>query len=190
MDDREASGERAETRVDPLAAFRAVVENLDQSYFVASADYGRFHYVSPAAERLWGRPPDALVADPTAWLDWLHPDDRDEVARFVAEHAGAERYEREFRIVRPDGEVRWLLAKAFAWRAGEMPPLVIGYQQDITDRKERDLSCSAAARRTGPSWTPLRTDSGRPTPSSGSSRSTTPTCGCRGIPAKSFSPCA
>src|SRR5690606_17920513 len=42
----------------------------------------------------------------------LHPDDRERVASYMAEHRGQE-YEVTYRIVRPDGEVRWIHDRGF-----------------------------------------------------------------------------
>jgi len=116
--------------------FREMAETIDQVFFIAELDYSRFHYISPAFRRLWGRDTEVLMADPGAWVDWLHPEDRDTVMAFVAEHVGSGEYESEFRVIRPDGSEAWLHAKSF--EVASPPggtPYVLGFHTDITQAK-------------------------------------------------------
>jgi PAS domain S-box-containing protein len=78
-----------------------------------------------------------------AWLARLHPEDRaraDATLR-AALASGGTRYENEYRIVRPDGQTRWIAAMAEIERdpAGRLLRLV-GAHQDITDRKQAELA--------------------------------------------------
>jgi diguanylate cyclase (GGDEF)-like protein/PAS domain S-box-containing protein len=71
-----------------------------------------------------------------AFLAFVHPDDRDKVVATLQD--GVERrgeYALEYRIVRPDGAVRWLAAKArvFCDAAGR-PERTLGIIWDITER--------------------------------------------------------
>ncbi len=117
---------------------REMAGKLDQVFFKANRDYSRFHYISPAADRIWGRPRSLLMENPGLWLDWLHPEDRDAVERFVGEHRSEESYSYEFRIARPDGEIRWIHAHAFLLDQPAGGDQVIGYQSDITERKRTE----------------------------------------------------
>lgn len=116
--------------------FREMAETIDQVFFIAEPDYSRFHYISPAFERLWSRDPALLLQDPALWLGWLHPDDREPVQALVRAGTGGGQYEAEFRIVKPDGAIAWLHAKAFEVRdpAGGRP-YVLGFHADITRAK-------------------------------------------------------
>ncbi|RZM76625.1 PAS domain S-box protein [Leptolyngbya iicbica] len=71
------------------------------------------------------------------WSNSLHPDDRERVeALLQAALRGEADYETEFRIRRPDGELRWLYAIALVQRDPQgHPTRVVGINQDITDRK-------------------------------------------------------
>jgi len=71
----------------------------------------RFEYVSPSCERISGYPPEAFMADPELYLEIVHPEDREKVrAHHCEPECAADQGEcpLEFRIVRADGEVRWL----------------------------------------------------------------------------------
>jgi PAS domain S-box-containing protein len=84
---------------------------------------------------IFGRRPEAIGdAKAGAWMDLVHPDDVAAVQASVDEARGAKHTENEYRIVRPDGEVRWLLARR---RGLGGPPArrIVGTIQDITDRR-------------------------------------------------------
>jgi PAS domain S-box-containing protein len=71
----------------------------------------RVHYVSPAFEAIWGRSTASLYANPKVWIEAIHPDDRPGVEaafeRWVSS-PGEQGFDVEYRIVRPDGGVRWI----------------------------------------------------------------------------------
>ena len=72
--------------------------------------------MSPAYETVWGRPTESALAEREAWQLGVHPEDTHRVGRELA-GATAGRVESSFRIVRPDGEVRWVVQSLFpGWR--------------------------------------------------------------------------
>ncbi len=76
------------------------------------------------------------------WTRAVHPEDRERVLREQAEHmaAGTE-FRIEFRLLRPDGTVRWVLAQAVAAVDSEHRPAgFVGTVTDITDRVEADAA--------------------------------------------------
>ncbi|CAA7624689.1 putative Histidine kinase [Candidatus Terasakiella magnetica] len=116
--------------------FREMAENIDQVFFIADDDYSHFHYISPAFARLWQRDPALLLAEPSCWQDWLHPEDRETIPGLIAARRGTGYYDAEFRIIVPDGSVRWLYAKAFEIeRPDEGPRHVVGFHADVTVSK-------------------------------------------------------
>ncbi len=86
--------------------FTELVTTIPEVFFISDANLKGTIYVSPAYETIWGRSCESLIDVPTSWLEAVHEEDR---ARVLA---GLERVnlegsvEHEFRIVRPDGEVR------------------------------------------------------------------------------------
>ena len=68
-------------------------------------------YCSPSFERLWGLPVEALYRNPRLWAETIHPEDRDRVwdsfQRWIAGEP-VDYLDVQFRIRRPDGEVRWI----------------------------------------------------------------------------------
>jgi PAS domain S-box-containing protein len=75
----------------------------------------------------------------TEVAQFIHTDDRAQVAARRAEaYRSGQTYENEFRIVRPDGEIRWLYVRAQALDGGGKPTRAYGVSMDITERKERE----------------------------------------------------
>jgi small subunit ribosomal protein S1 len=75
----------------------------------------RMVYASPAYETVWGRPVTALLDDFGEWVRSIHPDDRKAAEDWLASIAATRGAEtREYRIVRPDGAVRWIADRGVA----------------------------------------------------------------------------
>ena len=95
-------------------------------------------YVSPNVDQLFGRSADDFMTGRVPYASTVHPDDLDRVADEVSAHsaAGAPTFEQEYRIVRPDGEVRWLFDFTVVNRdaRGEVGHFS-GYAFDVTERK-------------------------------------------------------
>jgi PAS domain S-box-containing protein len=92
--------------------------------------------VSPAYETIWGRTCASLYASTgSEWLDTIHPDDRARVDHAVRSRASGT-YDEVYRIVRPDGAVRWIRDRGFPVRDGDGRTLrFAGVAEDVTDRR-------------------------------------------------------
>jgi two-component sensor histidine kinase len=88
------------------------------------------------------------VATPASVQALLHPDDIDELRKAMAQfNKGARSYEAEFRITRPDGEVRWCVGTAAATLdKGGRVIRVSGVTVDITERKRAEERQNLLAR--------------------------------------------
>ena len=115
--------------------FRQMAENIRDALFLQKLDRTQMYYVSPAYEEIWGKTCASLYANPSAWLDSVHPDDLDGVLANI-NGKGKSGFDREFRIVRPDGDVRWVHVRGFPIRneAGKSYRLA-AIASDITARK-------------------------------------------------------
>jgi diguanylate cyclase (GGDEF)-like protein/PAS domain S-box-containing protein len=135
------ASDRADDRLRSAeATLRTVTETVEDAFWVSSVDTGQLLYVSRGYERIWGRPASELQIDPTSWLQAIHPDDRGRVvARFVAV-ADPGGFSEEWRVVRPDGQTRWVRGRAWVVRdrSGKAVRLV-GVGQDVTELKQAQL---------------------------------------------------
>ncbi|MCU7648456.1 GGDEF domain-containing protein [Pseudomonas piscis] len=96
-------------------------------------------YVSPAYERIFGRPAGLLLADYNQWRDSIYPDDLEYAERTLAQvlEKGAVE-DREYRIIDATGQVRWLSDKCFINRNAEPGQrlIVVGIAEDISEKKQ------------------------------------------------------
>ena len=126
-----------ETLRESEEKFRQLADNITDALWIRSPDMRVVHYVSPAYERTWGRSTQSLYANPDKWADAILPEDRERVLAIFATLTGAApNISIEYRIVRADGEVRWVHARGFQVRdaAGELIRLT-GIVTDITENK-------------------------------------------------------
>ena len=115
--------------------FRQLAENIRDVFFLIDLDSSRLHYVSPAYEEIWGRSCESLYAEPHSWADSIHPDDHaNALASFVEGMTTG--FDHEYRIVRPDGAVRWIRSRGFSVldEAGKSYRTA-GVASDVTESK-------------------------------------------------------
>ena len=118
--------------------FRQMAENIQEMVWMTDPRSGDVLYVNHAYEDIWGQSPDELYRDPQSFFDSIHPADRKRVADIIDPQSPGS-YEEEYRITRPDGEVRWVYDRAVPVKdeAGDVYRTV-GIASDITERKERE----------------------------------------------------
>jgi PAS domain S-box-containing protein len=131
---------RAEVTLrDSEERFRQVVENIHEVFWMTDIEKTRVLYISPGYERIWGHPCKDLYESPHLWVEAIHPDDRDRVLTNATTRQVAGNYNEEYRILRPDGTVRWIHDRAFPVKDkdGEVRRIV-GIAEDITERKRTE----------------------------------------------------
>src|SRR5258706_2519427 len=87
--------------------------------------------------RILGLPLEERDSPRTEWLDVVHPEDRQRVSLAIEElERGIRRFDVEFRIVRPNGEVRFLHSQGDVIHDERgLPVRRLGTAQDITESK-------------------------------------------------------
>ena len=122
--------------------FRQLAENISEVFWLITPDWREVLYVSPAYETVWHRPCQSLYDNPESWIDALHPDDKAAVLDYLA----AKRAGNldvidfpEYRVVRPNGSIRWIRARGFPVENDQGQIYrIAGVATDITDLKEAD----------------------------------------------------
>jgi len=117
--------------------FRELAETIQEVFWMTDAGKTRILYVSPAYEAIWGRTCASLYESPQTWLEAIHVDDRARVRQAADTEQARGEYDEIYRILRPDGAVRWIRDRAFPvyGPAGEVLRIV-GTAEDITHRRE------------------------------------------------------
>lgn len=120
--------------------FRQIAASIQDIFFLADAEYSRMFYLSPAYERIWGRPVAGAYMNLLSWTAAIHPEDIERIRSEIKWDArGARNGRFEFRIVRPDGAIRWILARTFFIPASAgTQARVAGICTDITERKDAE----------------------------------------------------
>jgi PAS domain S-box-containing protein len=92
--------------------------------------------VSPAYDAIWGRPTSTALDDPRGWIDFVEPSDRSILQDAQQRIGQGEPVDVEYRIMRPDGEIRWIRDHASPVRdpMGAMLRYV-GVARDITNQR-------------------------------------------------------
>ncbi|MDQ1255232.1 MAG: hypothetical protein QG646_4511, partial [Euryarchaeota archaeon] len=119
--------------------FRQMAENIGEVFFIFTPDWKQTVYVSPVYERIWGRPLKDIYDNSMAWLEGVHPDDRELPLAVVNKHVGGNNMGTdtvEYRILRPNGTLRWIFTRTYPVldEQGDVC-LITGIAEDITHRK-------------------------------------------------------
>ncbi len=115
--------------------FRQLAENIGAVFWLRAADRSQVYYVSPAFERIWGRPVSEAMVGPAAFTDTIIPDDRERVLENLRQPVDAPDSV-EYRIARPDGSIAWILDRRFPVRDDNgVVVRVAGIATDVTMQK-------------------------------------------------------
>ncbi|MEG4516116.1 MULTISPECIES: PAS domain S-box protein [unclassified Microcoleus] len=118
--------------------FRQLAENIESVFWMVNVQPHEIIYISPAYEKIWGRSCADLYAYGHFFADSLHPEDRERVIANVTKQIESED-EIEYRIVRPDGQIRWIRDRAFPIRnPSDKVYRIVGIAVDITARKQSE----------------------------------------------------
>jgi diguanylate cyclase (GGDEF)-like protein/PAS domain S-box-containing protein len=116
--------------------FRQMAENIHETFFwLTDPAKNEVLYVSPAYEQIWGRSCESVYASPRDWIEAIHVEDRTRVLLAAQKQAAGE-YDQEYRIVRPDGSIRWIRDRAFPVLRDGRVYRIAGIAEDISERRQ------------------------------------------------------
>lgn len=116
--------------------FRQLAEHIREVFWISNVDKTEFIYISPAYRSIWGRTCESLYADPATFEQAIHPVDYQKMKSALASQAYSH-YSQEYRIIRPDGSVRWIKTQSFPVRNHEgVIYRIAGISEDFTEEKE------------------------------------------------------
>jgi PAS domain S-box-containing protein len=120
--------------------FRLLAETIQDVFWIANTDNYQVSYVSPAYEKIWGRSSESLYANGQEWINSVHPEEREYVEAVFYSKVLEGDYDEEYRIVLPDGTVRWIRDRVYTIRNEDgTPQRLVGIAQDISSRKQAEL---------------------------------------------------
>lgn len=113
-----------------------ILNSIDDAVWALNMETRQLLYLNPASERVYGRTPIEFYANPNLWFDAAHPDDVKLIENWsqIVEEKGAGEF--EFRILRPDDQIKWVRLRLWASQGGTGAIARIdGIVTDITEKK-------------------------------------------------------
>ncbi|PKO03361.1 MAG: hypothetical protein CVU43_03405 [Chloroflexi bacterium HGW-Chloroflexi-5] len=118
---------------------RQITENIVQVIWLQDIETNQIFYISPAFETIWGRSIQGMIADPSSMLESVHPEDRVQVL-VSKPRINHKPISQVYRIIRPDGTIRWIHSRAFIIDDAKGKPCChFHIAEDTTDQKQIEL---------------------------------------------------
>ncbi|MCX6217436.1 PAS domain S-box protein [Spirosoma sp.] len=119
--------------------FREIAENVDEIFWIHSAEPFELLYVNPAYERVWNASCQSLYDDPWSFMEAILEEDKPLIRDFMNQYKAG--YEGQFycRLKSVDGSVRWLSIRTFVVH-DSYGKIVrhIGIANDVTSQKDKE----------------------------------------------------
>ncbi|MDB9509768.1 PAS domain-containing protein [Kamptonema animale CS-326] len=104
-------------------------------------------YINPAVEQIFGCSVAEFFSNPNLWFEIIHPNDRDKIANAFVRLKEKGKTRTEYRIIRRDGQVRWLSVNSYlVYDETGKPIRIDGITTDISDRIESQSRLEQIAR--------------------------------------------
>ncbi len=119
--------------------FRQLAENIREVFYINDPKKTRILYVNPAYEEIWGRTCESLYEHPMSFVEAIVPEDQKHVIDSFKIQTKGDPVQVEYRILRPDGSIRWISSRAYPVKDkhGELKRIV-GIAEDITAYKKTE----------------------------------------------------
>jgi two-component system, LuxR family, sensor kinase FixL len=126
--------------------FRELAESISQVFWVYDPALDRMLYVSPGWTRIVNASDSDVDTEAAPWRSYIHPHDRQRVMDELSPAELSERVDVLYRVVRTDGEIRWIHDVAVPLRdeSGNVRR-VLGVAEDVTERRELEREIADAA---------------------------------------------
>lgn len=125
---------------DSEEKLRLITENMGEVFWLRSVDNTRMLYISPAYETIWGRSCESLYKDPGSFMESIDHRDLNSVLECYREYQKTGFFNLEYRIVRPDGGIRWIQARSFPVKNNSgLITANLGIAIDITEKRRQEL---------------------------------------------------
>ncbi|MDJ0508056.1 MAG: ATP-binding protein [Crocosphaera sp.] len=122
--------------------FHQLVDNINEVFWITDIEGNNIIYVSPAYEKIWGKSCNSLYVDYSQWIESIYPQDLDFFENIMNSFVLNEDnyFEVEYRIIRADGEIRWIHDRGFAIKNGDNKVYrIAGIAEDITAKKNIEI---------------------------------------------------
>ena len=127
--------------------FSELANSADDVLWLFSREWNELAFVTESYEEVYGQSRSVLREDPRAFLDAVHPDDRERVERAMDALSAGESVDIEYRVNAAEDYERhvWVKADPITDAAGAVTHIG-GFTRDVTDRKKREIELARAQR--------------------------------------------
>lgn len=117
--------------------FRQIAETIPEVFWVFDNEQNQLAYISPAFESVWGYSGRTIYENDEIFIEAILPEDRNLMFTSMEKQNRGEHTEIEYRIVRPDGSIRWIHDRSFPVFDEQDGHLkrTAGIATDITEQK-------------------------------------------------------
>ena len=118
---------------------KQISDTIEDVVWITDWTSHKILFANPAYEKIWGRSVQDLYDNFMDWANAIHPDDRQHAWETFVNLDQKDTYDEEYRVVRPDGSIRWVRDRGFpiSDESGQIYR-VAGIAQDITERKNAE----------------------------------------------------
>ncbi len=114
--------------------FRQLAENIEQVLWLRTRD--ELLYISPSYEKVFGQTIEELYKKPDLFLESVYKEDLPRMKKVFKASLRSQNIDEEYRIVLPNGEVRWIHARTFSFKLDKENIRSVGIAEDITEIKQ------------------------------------------------------
>ncbi|MCE9565185.1 MAG: PAS domain S-box protein [Planctomycetes bacterium] len=125
----EASLRQSEARIQELTA------NIQQVLWMVDIKEAKVVYISSGYEQMWGRTCQSLLDNPSTYVQGVHPQDLEMWWQADAQMYRTGHIDSEYRILRPDGSMRWVWARGYPVKENDQIVRIVGVVEDITEKR-------------------------------------------------------
>jgi two-component system, cell cycle sensor histidine kinase and response regulator CckA len=117
--------------------FQEMALHIREAFRLFDCERQVFVFASPAYAQIWGHPVERLYENPQAWIESIHTDEQDRVAAAFEEiRRQGDGWTGEYRLVRPDGALRWVSDRFLMVKnAAGLAQRIVSIAEDITERR-------------------------------------------------------
>ncbi|MBR8830724.1 MAG: hypothetical protein N5P05_000774 [Chroococcopsis gigantea SAG 12.99] len=121
--------------------FNSLLSSLTDIVWSVDMRKSELIYINQAVREIYGHLPQEVTKNQSIWIDIVHPDDRSHVEATATSLVQNGYKDTEYRIIRPDGEIRWINDRVQVIYDKEGSPLRLnGLTTDITERKKAEIA--------------------------------------------------
>lgn len=99
--------------------FKQISETVEEVFYLVDPQNSQMLYANSAYEKIWGKSLESLYENPKSFLDAIHEEDKARILEAFVKGLKTGHFNEEYRVVRPDGDIRWVRSKSLPVKNSE-----------------------------------------------------------------------